>query len=207
MWLYKIPVGANPHTDETPVFGITASALFTAGNISIGGFSGGNAPATPTDALRVYGSIKADGDITGAHVIGAVYQDVAEWVEASGDVSPGTVVVLNPDKSNEVMPSSSAYDSMVAGVVSANPGVLLGVKSDSKVKVATTGRVKVRVDSHGPVKIGDLLVTGVEAGSAMVSQPVIVNGIKMHRPGTLIGKALEPLPSGHGEILVLLSLQ
>jgi len=29
----------------------------------------------------------------------------------------------------------------------------------------------------------------------------------MHRPGTLIGKALEPLEKGQGEILVLLSLQ
>jgi hypothetical protein len=29
----------------------------------------------------------------------------------------------------------------------------------------------------------------------------------MHRPGTLIGKALEPLSEGEGEILVLLSLQ
>jgi hypothetical protein len=29
----------------------------------------------------------------------------------------------------------------------------------------------------------------------------------MHMPGTLIGKALEPLATGKGEILVLLSLQ
>ncbi len=29
----------------------------------------------------------------------------------------------------------------------------------------------------------------------------------MHRPGTIIGKALEPLSTGEGTILVLLSLQ
>jgi hypothetical protein len=29
----------------------------------------------------------------------------------------------------------------------------------------------------------------------------------MHRPGTLVGKALEPLTEGQGEILVLLTLQ
>lgn len=34
-----------------------------------------------------------------------------------------------------------------------------------------------------------------------------VSGIRMHRPGTLIGKALEPWARGSGEILVLLSLQ
>jgi hypothetical protein len=36
---------------------------------------------------------------------------------------------------------------------------------------------------------------------------VEVAGVKMHRPGTVIGKALEPLERGEGEILVLLSLQ
>jgi hypothetical protein len=42
---------------------------------------------------------------------------------------------------------------------------------------------------------------------AMRSEPVDLGGVKLHRPGTLIGKALEPLESGTGEILVLLSLQ
>jgi hypothetical protein len=76
------------------------------------------------------------------------------------------------------------------------------------VLVAATGRVKVKVDAtNGPIEIGDLLVTSDKAGVAMKSVPVNVGGIPMHRPGTLIGKALEPLAQGTGEILVLLSLQ
>ena len=39
------------------------------------------------------------------------------------------------------------------------------------------------------------------------SVPVELGGLRIHRPGTLIGKALEPLAQGTGEILVLLSLQ
>src|SRR5215207_9362043 len=71
-----------------------------------------------------------------------------------------------------------------------------------------TGRVKVKVDaSNGPIQIGDLLVTADKEGFAMKSVPVEIGGIRMHRPGTLIGKALEPLAKGTGEILVLLSLQ
>jgi hypothetical protein len=31
--------------------------------------------------------------------------------------------------------------------------------------------------------------------------------VPIHRPGTLLGKALEPLGAGQGEILVLLMLQ
>jgi hypothetical protein len=34
-----------------------------------------------------------------------------------------------------------------------------------------------------------------------------INGRQFHQPGTIIGKALEPLDGGVGEILVLLSLQ
>lgn len=156
----------------------------------------------PTATLEVNGTIKANS------VIGAVYQDVAEWVPATSHMEPGTVVVLNRDRNNEVMPSAKAYDTAVAGVVSAQPGLLLGVEGDSKARIATTGRVKVRVDAtDGPVAVGDLLVTSDKSGTAMKSKPFDFGGISIHRPGTLIGKALEPLQGGEGEILVLLSLQ
>jgi hypothetical protein len=158
----------------------------------------------PTEQMR----INPSGDITIAGNINAKYQDVAEWVPASEPMSVGTVVVLNPQRSNEVMPSSAPYDTSVAGVVSDRPGLLLGEGADSKAKIATTGRVRVRVDaSRGAIHIGDLLVSSDKPGVAMRSEPVDVAGVKMHRPGTLIGKALEPLERGEGEILVLLSLQ
>ena len=44
-------------------------------------------------------------------------------------------------------------------------------------------------------------------GMAMVSEPIDIGGVKIHRPGTLIGKALEPLNGKQGDVLVLLSLQ
>ena len=102
----------------------------------------------------------------------------------------------------------TAYDTTVAGVVSSRPGVILGVAAAGKEKIATTGRVKVKVDAtHASILIGDLLVTSDVAGTAMKSEAVEINGRKFHQPGTVIGKALQPLPSGRGEILVLLSLQ
>ena len=52
-----------------------------------------------------------------------------------------------------------------------------------------------------PIKQSD------EPGVAMRSEPVDLGGVKIHRPGTIVGKALEPLASGKGEILVLLTLQ
>jgi hypothetical protein len=133
---------------------------------------------------------------------------VAEWVEAAHLLPAGTVVVLNPAKSNQVMASVNSYDTRVAGVVSERPGLALGEAGIDKVLVATTGRVKVKVDaSRAPIHIGDLLVTSDVEGVAMKSQPLMIQGRSFHSPGTLIGKALEPLEGGVGEILVLLSLQ
>jgi hypothetical protein len=167
----------------------------------------GDVTLTGTGNIVNSGNITATGTIQGGNVI-AKYQDVAEWVPASYHISAGTVVVLDTERSNHVLASSHAYDTRVAGVVSASPGVLLGEGGAGKVMVATTGRVRVKVDATlGPIRVGDLLVTSDKEGIAMRSQPLDLGGTPIHRPGTLIGKALEPLEKGVGEILVLLSLQ
>ena len=96
----------------------------------------------------------------------------------------------------------------MAGVIAAQPGLTLGEGGSGRVLVATTGRVKVKVSAaNGPIQIGDLLVTSDVQGVAVKSIPVEFGGVQLHRPGTLIGKALDPMASGTGEILVLLSLQ
>lgn len=168
---------------------------------------------TSTGALTVNGAITSGtinvtGDLTVTGNIAAKYQDVAEWVPARHALSPATVVVLDAEHSNLVLASWQAYDTRVAGVVSASPGVILGESGEGKVMVATTGRVKVRVEAtRVPIRVGDLLVTSDKEGIAMRSEPLSLGGTPIHRPGTLIGKALEPLEKGVGEILVLLSLQ
>lgn len=159
-------------------------------------------------AINASGNINSTGNLTVSGTINAKYQDVAEWVETSQALPAGTVVVLDHTRNNQVVASSKSYDTRVAGVISAQPGITLGEKSDSKVLVATTGRVRIKVDaSLGPIQVGDLLVTSDVTGVAMKSQALDLGGVQIHRPGTLIGKALEPLASGTGEILVLLSLQ
>ncbi len=171
------------------------------GNLGIG-------TTSPTSKLHVAGTGRFTGDLTVDGNIAAKYQDVAEWVPSSHALAAGTVVTLDPSKSNHVTASSKPYDTRVAGVVSAQPGIVLGERGENKVMVATTGRVRIEVDAtNGPIQVGDLLVTSEVEGVAMKSVPVNVGGVELHRPGTLIGKALEPLAGGRGKILVLLSLQ
>ncbi|HJT65128.1 MAG TPA: hypothetical protein VJ749_01670 [Pyrinomonadaceae bacterium] len=158
--------------------------------------------------LDVNGSTNITGNINVTGNIAAKYQDIAEWVPTSQRLTPGTVVVLDAERGSDVVASSQAYDTKVAGVISIKPGLALGESGEDKVLVATTGRVRVKVDAtHAPIRVGDLLVTSTTTGYAMKSEPIVINGRSFHSPGTLIGKALEPLEKGTGEIMVLLSLQ
>ncbi len=173
------PTGSTAATSRAERMRITSS-----GSVGIG-------TSNPTATLEVNGTIRA------TSVIGAVYQDVAEWVPTSEQLTPGTVVVLDLTQDNHVVASTRAYDTSVAGVVSAKPGILLGQEGIGKATIATTGRVRVKVDaSSRPIRIGDLLVTSDKPGTAMRSEPMIVNGRSFHQPGTIIGKALEQLGAG-----------
>ncbi len=186
-----VGIGTSSPTARLDVSG-TANI---SGNVGIG-------TTSPSAKLDVNGSINVSGNIN------AKYQDVAEWVEVSAPLEAGTVVIVDPLAPNRVKRAARAYDTRVAGAVSAMPGLVLGEKGENKVLVAQSGRVRIKVDAgYGAIRIGDLLATSPTPGHAMKSKAVRVGGIRVHRPGTLVGRALEPWHRGKGEILVLLGGQ
>jgi hypothetical protein len=210
--LSRVGMGGGDRYVNAPAGGSLDLQIGAASAITIASnrYVGIGTTQAPTQKLEVNGNINVigTGNITLAGSINAKYQDFAEWVPSSEQFAAGTVVVLDQTKSNQVTSSTVSYDTRVAGVVSEQPGIALGEKSEGKVLVATTGRVRVKVDAtKSPIHIGDLLATSDVPGVAMKSEPVNLGGVQIHRPGTLIGKALEPLEKGKGEILVLLSLQ
>jgi len=159
--------------------------------------------------------VDATGDV---HAAGTFYgtgfsigsADAAEWVEISESVDPGDVLVFDPEHPSHYRPSQEECSALVAGVVSTEPGVVLGsapatpypplTTYDSQAVLALIGIVPVKVtDEGGPIQPGDLLVTSSSAGHAM----------RWPGPGpcpcALVGKALEPMTGESGVILVLLT--
>jgi hypothetical protein len=77
-----------------------------------------------------------------------------------------------------------------------------------KLPLAVLGVVPTNVTAEGgPIVPGDLLTTSSTPGHAMKAAPVDVGGVQLYRPGTILGKALEPLAAGTGVIKVLVMPQ
>lgn len=131
-------------------------------------------------------------------------RDLAENFEAAEPAPPGYVVSFHPQE-NVVLPSAVCNDTLVCGVVSTRPGLLLNSDADAAdeglVPVALSGRVPCKVvDENGPIRRGDLLTSSSVRGHAMRAEPVEVEGRQVYRSGTILGKALEPHEGGRGTI-------
>lgn len=136
--------------------------------------------------------------------------DIAEAFDVTGGISgyePGDVMVISTTTDRTMEKSSSPYSTLVAGVYATKPGVLLteqeGVEDiTDQIPMGVVGVIPTKVcDEGGPIKRGDLLVTSSKKGYAMKADPEKI------KPGQVIGKALQELPSGSGKIKVLVNVK
>jgi hypothetical protein len=147
-------------------------------------------------------TIELDGDRGDVKVSGAECAKMFD-VSAANPVDAGTVVVLQ--SAEAVQPSDRAYDRRVAGIVSGaggrHPGVILNGKNAQGVAVALAGTVFCKADAtNEPIEVGDLLTTSSMIGHAMKASDA------SRTVGSVLGKAMAPLTSGTGLILVLVAL-
>jgi hypothetical protein len=167
------------------------------------GAGGQNVPRLSllANTTNVNGDISVTGDVllTGA--------DCAEHFDVAGrPPDPGTVVVIDVD--GALRESREAYDKKVAGVVSGageyRHGLVLDKRSsqEGRIPVALVGKVYCKVDAqYSSIEVGDLLTTSETPGHAM-------KAVEPWRAlGSIIGKALRPLPAGKSLIPILIALQ
>ena len=118
--------------------------------------------------------------------------DVAEnYSDPANNLVPGDVVSLLPNgPTTSVGKSTIAYDPLVFGVVSTEPGVLLSGVNESNgattlvnpKPIALTGRIPTFVSTeNGTIAIGDYVTSSSQPGIAM----------KATKAGYVIGRALE----------------
>jgi hypothetical protein len=134
--------------------------------------------------------------------------DYAETFPVSAsDITPGTVMVIDPDAVGNLKVSTQPYDRKVAGIVSGaqdlSYGMRLGATNIDGLPVALAGRVYCNVDtSYGDIHPGDLLTTSPTPGHAMVVTDYTL------AQGAIIGKAMQGVSGGQtSQILVLVTLQ
>jgi len=143
-------------------------------------------PAPTPAAFRVdraTGDVCADGAFYGT-AFNSGLADVAEWVPVSQSVKPGDVLELDPAQAGHYRKSRGPCSTLVAGVVSTEPGLVLGTNPSTldfgpstvddgpwtldSALLALIGIVPIKVtDEGGPIEPGDLLTTSSTSGYAM----------------------------------------
>ena len=190
----------------------------TSGTYIFEGFDSGAGGGRRLALERATGNLFITGSYfcPGACALKSGSADVAEHIEASEKLEPGDVVEIDPHQAEHYRLARSAYSTHVAGVISTQPGVILGNHfdkdknnwQDDRPMLALTGTVPVKVTAeNGPIQPGDLLVSSSTPGYAMKAKPVVINGIEIYPTGSILGKALESLETSTGVIKVLVMLR
>lgn len=165
--------------------------------------SSGGAQRGRFDTATVTGS-----NSYGTFYVGAVNTtsaDVAEYYDAiDSDLEPGAVVKFSPSLTTTgiagLIKTTTSYDDGMAGVISSQPGLLLGgfdtegpEVAPKKALMALMGRTPVKVSlENGPIEIGDKLTSASLPGFAM----------KAIKSGPVIGTALQSFGSATSSLEV-----
>ncbi len=148
------------------------------------------------------------GGVVRVNVLEITGADLAEKFPASEKLEPGMVAAIDAKNPGKLCVAQGEYNRCVAGVVSGannfSVGAVLGnlPGHGEAPAIALSGRVYVWCDaSTGAIQPGDMLTSSSTPGHAMKASD------RDRSHGAVIGKAMEPLSSGKGLVLVLVNLQ
>lgn len=152
--------------------------------------------------LAVNGDITATGDITGARVFNAVYNDYAEWFERGDDAEVGHIIALDETSAQERYVKATNKSKVIVGICTGNYAHIIGGEYNDNyetynlkkfIPVSLAGRVPVYV--KGTVHVGDFIIPTDAPGIGKASK---------ERTGGAVGIALEQnLDSGIKKVKVL----
>jgi hypothetical protein len=164
---------------------------------------------SPGGEVNVF-RVNAAGNVFAASytVGGADFAEEVDTLQPVQTYEPGDVMIIGSTKDRAVTRSNQPYATTVIGVYSTQPGIVASPHTMDdpdrmgKLPLAMIGIVPCKVsDENGAIQRGDLLVTSGTPGHAM-------KGTERDRmTGAIVGKALEPLASGTGKILIAVTLQ
>ena len=188
---------------------IIAGDLLVMGHI--GAMGKGPGPLTPGwgGGMRTW-DLEVEASTWSRNAVQTGPRDVAEIYFSENELEIGDVVALD-EESDGVAATSEARDSRVIGIVSKEPGLLLGslknrddIPDDGRSShpVALAGCTPCKVtDEGGPIRRGDLLTSASTPGHAMRAAN------DEQKPGIILGKALEAHAEGEGMIDVFVMLR
>lgn len=122
--------------------------------------------------LAVSEDITATGDITGARVFNAVYNDYAEWFERGEETEAGDIIALS-EGNNELYKKATCKDKVIVGVHSEEFAHIIGGNGDGNdekafIPIGLVGRSHVKV--KGKVEKGDYIVPSDVAGIGVATK-------------------------------------
>lgn len=212
------PVGVMGRSDSSGVVGLsnTASGVGVYGGSVGGGGTGVMGESTAGTAVRgksngtgfageFIGTVHVSGDLA---VTGDIFiengGDLAERFPLAAGSTCAAGMVMCVDDDGALAACASGYDPRVVGVVPGDGSRSSAVtfrdelRATSNAPIALIGTVYCWADAaHGPIRAGDLLTSSPTLGHAMRA------GDPRRGFGSIIGKALQPLPRGRASILIL----
>jgi len=152
-----------------------------------------NAPTTtPTLVVNESGDATFSGSVIATDFI-STGADIAEKYPSLEELEVGDLVMADPNNSGYIVKTTGESDNNILGIVSGEPGLLMGNDVDNGYPVAMLGRVPVKISNvNGNIYPGDTLTPAPIPGFAMKLQ----TGTE----GIVIGTALETFEEVSGQV-------